>query len=112
MHRLGMHAPAEAVLGRAQRQAGNRTAALVSLMHQYQSQNQPDLSVQIARQLLRKGPSMHFQPYGPANNDTGDGRPEAIQVLARSGKLGELIDRAEAQAKASPKSLPAWQALL
>src|SRR5204862_4294116 len=49
MHRLGLHAMAETVLNRAQRQAGNKTATLLRLMTQYQSQNQTDLAVQIAR---------------------------------------------------------------
>ena len=53
---------AETVLGRAQRQAGNKTSTLVRLMTQYQSQNQTDLAVQIARQILRKGPSSNFEP--------------------------------------------------
>jgi predicted Zn-dependent protease len=56
MHRLGLPQMAEAVLGRAPRQAGNKTATLVQLMTQYQTQNQSDLAVQIARQLLRKLP--------------------------------------------------------
>jgi tetratricopeptide (TPR) repeat protein len=111
MHRLGMHEAAEAVLGRASRQAGNRTAALVRLMNQYQSQNQPDLAIQIARQLLRKGPSMNFTPYR-YSGDENEGRDSAIQVLARSGKLNEMIERAEAQVKASPKALPAYQTLV
>jgi tetratricopeptide (TPR) repeat protein len=111
MHRLGMHAAAENVLARAQRQAGNRTGALVSLMNQYQTQNQADVAVQIARQLLRKGPSMDFRPYRYSGEES-DGRGEAIQVLARSGKLNDLIERAEAQLKSSPKSLQLHQALL
>ncbi len=111
MHQLGMHDAAEKVLARAQRQAGHRTAALLSLMHQYQNQNQIDLAVQIARQLLRKGPSLNFSPYR-YNNQENDGRSEAIQVLVRSGKLGEMIERAEAQLKSSPRSLELHQTLL
>jgi tetratricopeptide (TPR) repeat protein len=109
MHQLGMHEHAETVLGRAQRQAGNRTAALISLMQQYQGQDKTDLAVQIARQLLRKGPSTNYSPY---NYYRADGRDEAIQVLARSGKLKEMIERAEAQLKNSPRSLQLHQALL
>src|SRR5581483_2978970 len=93
MHQLGMHDAAEKVLGRAQRQAGQRTAALISLMHQYQNQNQVEMAVQIARRLLRKGPSMTFQPYYQPNQS--DGRAEAIQVLVRTGKLPSMIERAE-----------------
>ncbi len=113
MHQLGMHGQAQTVLARAQRQAGNRTTALVSLMHQYQSQNQPDLAVQTARQLLRKGPSTQFTPYyNRAQNDDKQARTQAIQVLARSGQLKEMIERAEAQLKSSPRSVQLCQALI
>jgi tetratricopeptide (TPR) repeat protein len=110
MHQLGMHDGAEKVLSRAQRQAGQRTAALISLMHQYQNQNQVELAVQIARKLLRKGPSMTFRPYYQQREN--DGRAEAIQVLVRTGKLPAMIERAEAQLKSSPRSLELHQTLL
>jgi tetratricopeptide (TPR) repeat protein len=110
MHRLGMHQLAETVLGRAQRQAGSKTATLVRLMNQYQSQNQIDLAVQIARQILRKGPSMQSNFRGGQNENDG-ARSQAINVLARSGQLKEIIERAEAQLKASPKSQQIYQAL-
>ena len=54
MHRLGMHELAETVQARAQRQAGSKTATLVQLMTQFQTQGQADQAVAIARQLLRK----------------------------------------------------------
>src|SRR5262249_30474801 len=57
MHQLGMHDLGEAVLARARRRAGNRSAALVGLMQQYQQQNQTDLAVQVAYQILRKTPT-------------------------------------------------------
>src|SRR5439155_13034060 len=40
------------------------------------------------------------------------GRSQAVGVLARSGQLKELIERAEAQLKASPKSVQIHQSLL
>ncbi|HTU17039.1 MAG TPA: DUF1583 domain-containing protein [Gemmataceae bacterium] len=110
MHQLGMHDAAEKVLSRAQRQAGHRTAALISLMHQYQNQNQAEMAVQIARRLLRKAPSVTFQPY--YRQSQNDGRAEAIQVLVRTGKLPSMIERAEAQLKSSPRSLELHQTLL
>ena len=109
MHRLGMHELAETVLGRAQRQAGNKTATMLRLMTQYQSQNQIDLAVQIARQILRRGPSIQTA-YRRDENDGA--RSQAINVLARSGQLKEMIERAEAQLKASPKSEQIYQALV
>jgi tetratricopeptide (TPR) repeat protein len=110
MNQLGMHDAAEKVLSRAQHQAGQRTAALISLMHQYQNQNQVELAVQIARTLLRKGPSVTFRSYYQPNQN--DGRTEAIQVLVRTGKLPAMIERAEAQLKSSPRSLELHQTLL
>jgi tetratricopeptide (TPR) repeat protein len=110
MHRLGLPAMAETVLSRAQRQAGNKTATLLKLMTQYQSQNQSDLAVQIARQILRKGPTLP-NPYARGTDETENARSQAIGVLARSGQLKELIERAEAQLKASPRSVPIYQSL-
>ncbi len=44
--------------------------------------------------------------------DEDDGRNQAIQVIARSGKLKEMIERSEAQLKSSPKSLQILQTLM
>jgi tetratricopeptide (TPR) repeat protein len=110
MHQLGMHEAAEAVLARARRQAGNRTAALVSLMLQYQGQNKADTAVQVAHQILRRGATQSTAPFR-YYEEGEQARAQAIQVLARSGKLKDLIERAEAQLKASPKSLQLHQAL-
>ena len=110
MHSLGLHALAETVLNRAQRQSGSKTATLVRLMTQYQSQNQTEQAVQIARQILRKAPTVNPNPYrGSDENDMA--RSQAVGVLARSGNLKEMIERAEAQMKASPHSLQIHQAL-
>lgn len=112
MHRLGMHQLAETVLARAQRQAGNKTAILARLMNQYQSQGQNDQAVQIARQILRK-PAAVSTSGGRYGGDEGDGyRSQAMGILARSGQLKELIDRAEAQLKTAPKSIQVHQTLL
>ena len=54
MRRLGMNEESEAVLARAQRQAGNRLSALSALMGQYQAQGQMDLAAQAAHQILRR----------------------------------------------------------
>ncbi len=109
MRELGMHEAAEAVLARARRQAGNRVSALVNLMVQYQNQGKLDVAVQVAHQLLRRGPSRQSNPYG---GDEGDyARQQAVQVLARSGRLDDLIERAEAQLKSSPKSMQVHQTL-
>ncbi len=110
MHRLGLLEMAETVLSRAQRQSGSKTATLVRLMSQFQSQNQTEQAVQIARQILRKGPS--FNSNGRRGGDENDNaRYQAIGVLARSGNLKEMTERAEAQLKVSPTSIQLHQAL-
>ena len=110
MRQLGMHEQAEAVLARAQRQAGNRTGALVSLMLQYQGQNQPEVAAQVAYQILRRAPARQRQPnMGTTEADAA--RDQALQVLSRLGKLQELIARAEAQLKNSPNSVQIYQTL-
>ena len=108
MHQLGMNDLAEAVLARARRRAGGNTNTLVGLMNQYQQQNKMDVAVQVAHQILRHSPTRQFNPNND-NNDTA--QREAIQVLARSGKLQELIDRVEAQLKTSPNSTQLLQTL-
>jgi tetratricopeptide (TPR) repeat protein len=108
MHQLGMHDLAEAVLARARRRAGNNANTLVGLMQQYQRQNKVDVAVQVAHQILRRAPARQFNPYQDENDVA---QREAIQVLARSGKLQELIGRVEAQLKTSPNSMQLLRAL-
>lgn len=114
MHQLGMHDLGEAVLARARRRAGNRTGSLVALMQQYQSQSKTDMAVQVAHQILRKpSPSFQLQTAASSNpREDENARQMAIQTLARSGRLKELIARAEAQHRASPKSIAIDQILL
>ena len=109
MHQLGMHELAEAVLARARRRAGNNTDALVGLMAQYQRQGKADIAVQIAHQILRRTPDAAATGFGRADAEAY--RRQAIQVLARSGKLGEIIERLEAQLRQSPQSLQLHQSL-
>src|SRR5262249_8019044 len=108
MHQLGMHELAEAVLARARRRAGGKSEALVALMQQYLRQGKADAAVQVAHQVLRKLAPQRVNPY--ARFDV-DAHREAIQTLARSGKLKDLIARLEAQVAASPQSVPMWQTL-
>ena len=112
MHRLGLPEMAETILGRAQRQSGSKTATLVRLMTQYQSQNQTEQAVQIARQILRKGPSFSPNPRRRGGDENDNARSQAIGVLARSGNLKEMTERAEAQLKVSPNSIQLHQALV
>jgi tetratricopeptide (TPR) repeat protein len=116
MHQLGMHDLGEAVLARARRRTGNRSGSLLALMHQYQSQNKTELAVQIAHQILRKPPAaplMNNQGGYVGNpNEDNQARMQAIQVLALSGKLRELIARGEAQLEASPRSVALHQMMI
>jgi tetratricopeptide (TPR) repeat protein len=54
MRRLGMTEEADAVIARAQRQAGTRLSALAALMGQYQSEGRMEVAVQAAYQILRR----------------------------------------------------------
>ena len=106
MHQLGMHELAEAVLGRARRRAGGNVAALVALMLQYQRQGKAEVAVQVAHQILRKNTAR----ANPGYYDEGDeARSEAVQVLARSGKIKEMIGRPRPRSSgplARPSSAP------
>jgi tetratricopeptide (TPR) repeat protein len=104
MHQLGMHALAEAVLTRARHRAGNNVPALQRLMSQLAGQNQMDQAVQVAHQILRRMPNASFVQAGSPfqQDEAGAARQEALQVLAQSGRLKELIGRAEAQVQAAP----------
>ncbi len=109
MHQLGMHELAEAVLGRARRRAGGNSAALVALMLQYQQQGKAEVAVQVAHQVLRRNP-----PKAASINmrdDPNDARREAFGVLARSGKIREMIARVEAQVARTPGASQLHQAL-
>jgi hypothetical protein len=109
MNQLGMHELAEAVLARARRRAGGNTSALVALMLQYQQAGKAETAFQVANQILRSASTKQFSPY--SNNQEDSARNEAILVFARSGKLKELIDRAENQLKAAPNSIQVLQSL-
>jgi hypothetical protein len=110
MHQLGMHELAEAVLGRARRRVGNNVTVLVNLMNQYQRRNKPEVAVQVAYQILRRNSSRRNNPNF-YYNENDQAQREAIGVLARSGKLKDLIARAEAQLERSPNSVQLHQAL-
>ena len=106
MHRLGMHKEAEAVLARAQRQAGNKTDTLRNLMRQYSGQNNPEMAINIARRILRKSvPYQNANSYSSRQGEDEAARSEAVQVLARSGKLDAMIERAQGQLASSPNSI-------
>lgn len=108
MHQLGMHDLAEAVLARARRRAGNNSAVLVSLMGQYQRRGKTDIAEQVAHQILRRAPVQRSNIYQDVEDPS---HVQAIQVLARSGKLKEMIERVEAQVERSPQSLQLQQSL-
>jgi tetratricopeptide (TPR) repeat protein len=114
MHQLGLHELAEALLGRARRRAGNKTSALVGLMLQYQRQDKLDQAVQVAMQILRSTPAA--PATGPLTvrtiaEDPTTARTAATSVLARSGRLAQLIDRANEELKKAPNAVPLHQAL-
>ena len=112
MHQLGQHELAEAVLGRARRRAGNKASALVGLMLQYQRQDKVNAAVQAALQILQSTTAMHMTNPNVYNPDSTDAaRSSAIQVLARSGRIKGIIERAEEQLKRTPNAIQLHQAL-
>ena len=80
-------------------------------MQQYQQQNQIDTAIQVAHQILRKPPSSRQANSNAQNNEEDTSRLQAVQTLARSGKIKDLIERAEAQLKSSPSSIQLLQVL-
>jgi tetratricopeptide (TPR) repeat protein len=115
MNQLGMHDLSEAVLARARRRSGGNSAALVSLMRQYQNQGKADVAVQVANQILRQTSGARISTTTPqtlAASQVDQYRAEAVQVFARSGKLKELIARAESQLETSPTSQQLLQTLV
>ena len=111
MNQLGMHELSEAVLARARRRSGGNAQALASLMRQYQRQGKTDVAIQVANQVLRQtGGQRTTAANVVTTNDQA--RTEAVQVFARSGKLKELIARAEAQLETSPTSQQLLQTLV
>src|SRR5256886_1015164 len=105
MRRLGMVDEAEAVIARAQRQAGNRLSALAALMGQYQSQGRMDVAVQVAHQILRRSRTQQAsQQLAGVYSQDSQYRTSALQCLTQAGKLKELISAVESQLERSPNS--------
>lgn len=105
MRRLGMNEQAEAVMSRAQRQAGSRLTTMVTLMNAYQAEGRSDVALQIAYQILRRSRTQ-LSPtsrYIASNSDEG-ARRSALQVLGAAGKLKEMIAATEEQVKHSPQA--------
>jgi tetratricopeptide (TPR) repeat protein len=136
MNQLGMHELAEAVLARARKAAGSKPPSLLILMQQYQRQQKTDQALQVALQILRlrplsgaslgqvpqsrvtatfglAGAASGMMPVAANNTATQDeyARTQAIQTLSKSGKLNDLVNRAEAQLVRSPNSMQVLQTL-
>ena len=131
MNQLGMHELAEAVLARARKSAGSKPPSLLVLMQQYQRQQKTEQALQVALQILRlrpasstglgqppvpnmvPGPNGILVPNAAANAAAQDeyARGQAMQALSKSGKLKELMTRAEAQLDRSPNSMQVLQTL-
>jgi tetratricopeptide (TPR) repeat protein len=112
MQQLGLHELADAVLGRARRRAGNKAEALVALMLQYERQGKHDESAQVALQVLRSSASAGQATTARAVNDSEAARTAAIGVLAGSGRLPKLIERATSALQKAPNSVQIHQTLV
>ena len=112
MHQLGLHELADAVLGRARHRAGNKAAALVGLMLQYQTQGKHDEATQVAMQVLRSSARGGQALTARTVTTPRPRRTAAIGVLARlRAAWHELIERAEAELKKTPNSVQIHQTL-
>jgi tetratricopeptide (TPR) repeat protein len=114
MNQLGMHDLADSVLARARRRAGGKASALVGLMLQYQQQDKMSVAVQVAMQILRGTTptrNVNSRYFVSNSTDPDAARAAAIQVLARSGNIQTLIDRAQEQLKKAPTAVQIRQTL-
>ncbi|HEY2412465.1 MAG TPA: DUF1583 domain-containing protein [Pirellulaceae bacterium] len=112
MRRLGMNEEAEAILARAQRQAGSKLSALTALMGQHQAQGKLDLAAQVAQQILRRSRSASASQVamGYSTSDS-QSRSAALACLAQAGKLKELIAGIEEQIQRSPSATQLYETL-
>jgi tetratricopeptide (TPR) repeat protein len=104
LQQLGMRELAEAVLRRARRRSGGSVDRLAEIMQQFQAQGDHETAVEVACQILRRPPapgSSRSSYYTAAEA----ARERALQLVAGSDKLDELIGRAEAQLARSPDSV-------
>ena len=86
MYGLGLHELAEAILGRARGNAGNRVSALLGLLTQYQRQEKRDAAAQIAMQILRSTSSSRQANAGATALRTAPparARPRSVSWLGR-----------------------------
>ena len=85
------------------------------MMSQYQRQGQLDVAVQVAMQILRSSnsvrPSSAVVARTAAAVSADANRTAAISLLARSGRLAGLIERAVEQLKKTPRSIGLHQTL-
>ncbi|WP_425618770.1 DUF1583 domain-containing protein [Anatilimnocola sp. NA78] len=114
MRRLGMNAEADAVLARAQRQGGNRLAALVALMNSHQANAKGDTAAQIAYQILRQSRKSATVSRSPTMRGTtvdDQYRTAALRVLGSAGKLKQMIADVEQQLTRSPDATHLYDTL-
>ncbi len=112
LHQLGLHELAEALLGRARRRAGNKIDSLVALMLQYQRQGKSDQAAQAAMQIIfATTPTQQSGQTASLLLESESSRTAAMNVLARSGRLPRLIERAREQLATNPSSIRLYQTL-
>jgi predicted Zn-dependent protease len=98
MRRLGLNELAEALTSRAERTSGNQLNALITLMTLYQGQGKTKEASQLAHQILRRTTPSSGNTGGRRIrniNQNDDYRQQALQFLAQTGQLSEMITRLE-----------------
>ena len=80
-------------------------------MLQFQRQGKLDEAVQVAMQILQTSSRGGQAPTARATVDSDAARTAAIGVLARSGRLSQLIQRAQSELEKTPNSVAIHQRL-
>ncbi len=111
MHQLGLRELAATVSARVRRRVGDRLDSLVALMLQYERQNKRDESIQVALQILGLTSRSNRLISNIGLYPDANARQAAIQVLARSPKLKEMIARIEAQIADNPNATALYNRL-
>lgn len=111
MRRLGLGEQADAIMARAQKNAGNRIDSLVTLMQECQSQERTEQAIQLAHTIVRRTHSRGFKARSQGRTQSDVARQQALEVLSEAGQLKLLIERLELQLKDSPNSVVLHQTL-
>lgn len=105
MRRFGLATRSEELIKMAVRTASNKPSELYKLMQQHQA-NDLKRAAEIARMIMRQ------VRRGAAKESYNSYRQGALGILKRVGDLDEMIEKAEKQLAAAPKSVTLMETLV